>query len=141
MTSNAAVSILRPDDIALLDHVSPDVFDHPLRPELIREFVSDSRHHLAIATANDEVVGFASAIHYVHPDKPSELWINEVGVSQSFQGQGIGTRLMRALFAHGADLGCAEAWVLADEDNAAARSFYESLGGDESAAVMYSFRT
>ena len=28
----------------------------------------------------EQIVGFASAVHYVHPDKPPELWINEMGV-------------------------------------------------------------
>jgi hypothetical protein len=35
-----------------------------------------------MATAGDTVVGFASAVHYVHPDKAPELWINEVGVAE-----------------------------------------------------------
>ncbi|MEM7612596.1 MAG: GNAT family N-acetyltransferase [Pseudomonadota bacterium] len=139
--NNISISILGSHEVSVLDHISPGVFDHSLRPDLIREFVSDSRHHLAVALADGKVVGFASALHYVHPDKPSEMWINEVGVAEQYQRKRIGTRLVKALFDHGASLGCGEAWVLADEDNAAARSFYRSLGGSESPAVMYSFRT
>ena len=40
------------------------------------------------------IVGFASGVHYVHPDKPAELWINEVGVAPTHQRQGIGRRLI-----------------------------------------------
>ena len=39
------IALLHSDKISLLDNVLPDVFDNSLRPELIREFVSDSRHH------------------------------------------------------------------------------------------------
>jgi hypothetical protein len=41
------------------------------------------------------VVGFASGVTYLHPDKPIELWINEVGVAKSHQGQGISKSVMR----------------------------------------------
>ena len=54
------------------------------------EFLADSRHHLAVAVDEGRVVGMASAVHYVHPDKPPELWINEVGVAPTHRGLGIG---------------------------------------------------
>ncbi|MEL7023545.1 MAG: GNAT family N-acetyltransferase [Pseudomonadota bacterium] len=134
------VFVLQSDQVDLLNQVADDVFDNVVQPELVAEFIADSRHHLAVAVSGNAVVGFASAVHYVHPDKPNELWVNEIGVTPVMQGQGIGKRLMKTLLALGAELGCDEAWVLADEDNARARSFYESLDGEASAAVMYSFR-
>jgi GNAT superfamily N-acetyltransferase len=54
-------------------------------------------------------------VHYVHPDKPAELWINEVGVAPSHQRQGVGQRLLGALFELGGSLGCREAWVLTEQ--------------------------
>ncbi len=116
------------------------MFDLPVQPHLANAFLSDARHHLAVALRDDRIVGMATAVHYLHPDKDNELWINEVGVADAWQGQGIGTRLIRALLAHGRSLGCAEAWVLADEDNVRAHRFYESLGGAASPARMFSFR-
>ena len=73
--------ILQVSDRAQLDNVAPGVFDNDLDPRLVTEFLSDNRHHLVVAVDNDQVIGFASGVHYVHPDKPSELWINEVGVA------------------------------------------------------------
>src|SRR5262245_21824670 len=75
----------------VLTRVAPDVFDDPLDSGATREFLRDPRHHLVVAIDEGVVVGFASAVDYVHPDKPSpELWINEVGVASSHQGRGIG---------------------------------------------------
>ena len=123
------IRMLGPDDTATLDRVAPDVFDNDVDGRWAAEFVTDSRHHLAVALDGDTVVGIASGVHYVHPDKAPELFVNEVGVAPTHQGQGIGRRLMHALLARGRDLGCREAWVLTDYSNAAARRLYASVGG------------
>jgi len=137
---SAIIQILGPDDGAVLDDVDPEVFDHPVDPRWAAEFLNDGRHHLAVAVVDGQVVGMASAVHYVHPDKPPELWINEVGVAPTQQNQGIGRRLLAALFARGRELGCGAAWVLTDESNAAARRLYAAAGGDETREiVMVSF--
>jgi GNAT superfamily N-acetyltransferase len=125
------IRVLGPDDAEVLDRVAPDVFDHDVDARWTAEFFDDSRHHLAVALDGDTVVGIASGVHYVHPDKPPELFVNEVGVAPTHQGQGIGGRLMRALLARGREVGCREAWVLTDYTNAAARRLYASVGGTD----------
>ena len=135
------VRILTPADHALLENIAADVFDYAVDQRLSGEFLADPRHHLAAALDGGTVVGMASAVHYVHPDKPPELWINEVGVAPTHRGVGIAPRLLRALFERGALLGCAQAWVLADESNAVARRLYERAGGvpAREPAIMYEF--
>jgi aminoglycoside 6'-N-acetyltransferase I len=138
----AEIRLLGPDDRAVLDRVAPDVFDNPIDPRWAAEFLADARHHLALALDGDLVVGMASAVHYVHPDKPPELWINEVGVAAAYQQQGIGGRLLRALFDRARELGCREAWVLTDWENEAARRLYASVEGREEppdGAVLVTF--
>ena len=137
----AQITILGPGDQATLRNVLPEVFDLPVRGDLVHEFLGDPRHHLAVAVDQGHVVGFASAVHYIHPDKDAELWINEVGVAPGHRGVGIGKALLRALFRLGRDLGCREAWVLTERENKAARRLYESLGGVEPQieSVMFSF--
>ena len=127
-------------DLPLLQRVAPEVFDHEIDPARASEYQSEPRHHLAVAIHLGEVIGFASAVHYVHPDKPPELWINEVGVAPGHQGQGIGKRLLTVLFEVARGLGCREAWVLTDRDNAAARRLYTSAGGVPGDQVMFTFR-
>lgn len=135
-----AIRILGPGDAPLLGNVEEGVFDDAPQAELVREFLHDPRHHLAAALEDDRVVGMASAVHYVHPDKPAELWINEVGVAARVRGQGIGSRLVEALLSHGRDMGCAEAWVLTAPGNVAARGLYAGRGGTPEDAVLFSFR-
>jgi ribosomal protein S18 acetylase RimI-like enzyme len=123
------IRVLRPDERSVLDRIAPDVFDHPIDQRWSAEFFADPRHHLAVALDGGLVVGFASAVHYVHPDKPPELWINEVGVAPSHQRQGLGHRLLETLLHHGTTLGCVQAWVLTSPTNAAAQRLYAAVGG------------
>jgi ribosomal protein S18 acetylase RimI-like enzyme len=130
------VRMLGPDEAAALDNVADDVFDDDVDPAIAAEFLADPRHHLAVAIDGETVVGMASAVHYVHPDKPTELWINEVGVATTHHRRGIGRRLVGELLAHGRELGCRQAWVLTDEDNPAARGLYAAAGGAETTGVV-----
>lgn len=126
-------------EAAVLDHVAADVFDNAVDARLTAEFFADPRHHLAVALDGGQVVGFASGVHYVHPDKPPELFIDEVGVAPTHQGQGIARRLMEMLLEHGRALGCVQAWVGTDHDNAAANRLYASVGGVPEPFVLYAF--
>ena len=136
------IKTLRRDDLALFDNVASDVFDHPIDKSLALEFLQDPRHHIVVAIADGMIVGFASAVHYIHPDKPPELWINEVGVAPSRQKQGIAKAILKALLQVGHELGCKNAWVLTDRHNEAANHLYRSTGGqisDEN-TIMYEFK-
>jgi aminoglycoside 6'-N-acetyltransferase I len=128
-------------DGASLNNVATGVFDNSCDPHLVAEFITDPRHHLAVAIDDGQVVGFASGVHYVHPDKPSEMWINEVGVAPSHQGRGLGKAILGMLVRHAEHLGCREAWVLTDRANPAAMRLYASIGGEESPdeQVMFTF--
>jgi aminoglycoside 6'-N-acetyltransferase I len=135
------VILLGPGEEARLDQLLSDVFDGPIRESRVTEFLDDSRHHLAVAVDGDLVAGFASAVHYVHPDKDPELWINEVGVASQYRRRGVARALVRRLFQHATQLGCSEAWVLTERDNEAAMGLYRSLRGvtADAETVMFSF--
>lgn len=143
------VRILQSDEAPVLAHVAADVFDNPVDPLQTAAFLADPRHHIAVAIDAGQVVGFASGVDYLHPDKPPELWINEAGVAPSHQGQGLGKRLMACLLAHGRAIGCGSAWVLTEQGNRPARALYAASGGvrepDESDSdaqvVLYTFST
>src|SRR5688572_30346034 len=137
------IRLLGTGDEPVLGRVATGVFDGPVDARWSAEFLADPRHHLAVAVDASEVVGMASAIHYVHPDKAPQLWINEVAVAPAHQGRGIGRRLIEALLAHGRALSCTEAWVLTDDrENEAAHGLYLSAGGQpspEGSVTMYTF--
>jgi aminoglycoside 6'-N-acetyltransferase I len=127
------IKALQRGDEAILMNVAPEVFDNPLNPDLTREFLADSRHHIAVATDDGLVVGFASGIHYVHPDKPPELWINEVALAPAHRHRGLGKAVLKALLEVGRAHKCTAAWVLTYRNNVAAMKLYSSVGGTEGA--------
>jgi ribosomal protein S18 acetylase RimI-like enzyme len=133
------IRLLGPTDAAVLDRVAADVFDGPIDPRWTSRFLADPRHHLVVALDDGVVVGMASAVDYVHPDKAPQLWINEVGVAPSHRRRGIGRRLVDALLERGRALECTEAWLGTEEDNLAARRLYESAGSVSEPFVLYSF--
>jgi ribosomal protein S18 acetylase RimI-like enzyme len=135
------IRILGRGDEAVLQRVADDVFDHAIDPAASATFLADERHHIAVAIDDGWVVGFASGVHYLHPDKPRpQLFVNEVGVAASHRGRGLGRAVLGALLEHGKALGCSEAWVLTDRDNAPAVRLYMAAGGGQgSDHVMFSF--
>jgi ribosomal protein S18 acetylase RimI-like enzyme len=142
------IKILQRGDDHILMNVAADVFDNPTDPELTREFLEDPRHHIAVAIDDGLVVGFASGVHYIHPDKQPELWINEVAVAPTHRRRGLGQAVLRAMLEVGRVHRCATAWVLTNRNNVAALALYSSIGGTQgaddtgtsAATVGYSFK-
>ena len=136
------IRLLGPDDAGVLEHVADDVFDNPVDPRWTHEFLNDARHHLAVAVESGCVVGMTSAVHYVHPDKAPQLFINEVAVAPTHHGRGIGRQLMTRMLAHARALGCTEAWVGTEETNMRARRLYAGANGvgTPELFLMYTFR-
>jgi ribosomal protein S18 acetylase RimI-like enzyme len=123
------IVIATPADLALFDRVDEDVFDGPLDPARLASYLADPRLHVAVAIDRTKqmMVGMCSGLHYHHPDKPPQMWINELGVAGPWRRQGIATDLVAAMCAHATTLDCTEIWVVADPTDMA-EGFYESLG-------------
>jgi aminoglycoside 6'-N-acetyltransferase I len=130
------IRLLGAGDAGVLEKVADDLFDEAVDPTFSADFLRDPCHHLCVAIDDGVVVGFGSAVHYVHPDKPPQLWINEVGVADSHQKRGIAKAIVQRLVTLAGELGCTEAWVLTDESNTAARALYRSAGGEETTGVV-----
>lgn len=119
-------------DLELLLKTPEGVFDDALVSASARAFLSTESNILvgAIDTARNVIIGFASAMIYVHPDKPiPEMWINEVGVHEDYRRQGIGKMIMDETLEIGRSKNCKVAWLATDHDNIAARALYKSSGG------------
>jgi ribosomal protein S18 acetylase RimI-like enzyme len=140
----ATALVVRPlgaDDVGLLAHSATGVFDNPVKASLATEFLNDPRHHLVVAIDAGQVIGFVSAVHYVHPDKAAELWINEVSVAATHQNRSIGRQMLQNMLGLGRELGCKCAWVLTDRANAPAMRLYAAAGGVEepTPSVLFEF--
>jgi aminoglycoside 6'-N-acetyltransferase I len=135
---------LAADDLDLV--CAADVFDDPVRPAMAARVLAHPDHHLFGAIAGKRLIGFVSAVTYLHPDKPIECWINEVGVDAAFQRRGLGRALLQACLSHARHMACESAWVLTNSGNRAARGLYAACGGVATPAarhgdgvIMFSF--
>lgn len=126
-------------DETVLDRVAPDVFDEPIDPVRRAAYLADPRHHMVVAIKDGEVVAQVAGVVYRHPDKTPELFIDEVGVTPALRRRGIARALLNAMLARGQALGCGEAWVGTEHDNAPARALYESRGVPPEPFMMYTF--
>jgi aminoglycoside 6'-N-acetyltransferase I len=137
---NVEIRRLYLGDDALVKRIAEDVFDEPVRPDRLAAYLASPGHFMIVALADGIVVGQCAAVIHRHPDKVSELYIDEVGVSPAFQRQGIARKMLDAMFALGREQGCGEAWVGTEPDNVAARALYESrkeVHGPAETFVMY----
>jgi ribosomal protein S18 acetylase RimI-like enzyme len=121
--------------------LAADVFDGPAARQGTMAFLGspgaeDPRNILMIAEQGGTVVGFASGTILDHPDKPRTLFVQELGVNEPAQRQGIARALIATLRAEGRAAGCRSTWVLTETTNGPARALYAGAGGDETTGVV-----
>ena len=133
------VQIIRaaPAQAGLLDRVAEDVFDERIDLGRLAAYLADPSHLMVLAIANGEVIGQARGVVHRHPDEPTELYIDNLGVTPTRKREGVATRLLDDLVAWGRSLGCEQAWVGTEVDNEAARALYKGRGSDAETFVMY----
>lgn len=137
---NAEIRRLHPGDDALVMRVADEVFDEPVRADRLAAYLASPGHFIIMAIVEGTVVGQCAAVIHRHPDKVSELYIDEVGVASGFRRQGIAREMLNAMFALGREHGCEEAWVGTEPDNQPARALYETRDephGPAETFVMY----
>jgi ribosomal protein S18 acetylase RimI-like enzyme len=131
---------LGPGDAAALDRVADDVFDAPIDKDRAAAYLREPGHFMFVAIADGIVIAQARAMRHRHPDEADELYIDNFGVAPAFQRKGIARRLLDELLKLGRELGCEEAWVGTEQDNAAAKKLYESARGDGEDCVFYTYK-
>ena len=128
---------LQPHDGAVLDGVAPNVFDQPVDPVRLRVYLAAPGHLLLVALEDGVVVGQCAAVVHYHPDKPTELYVDELGTASTHLRRGIGRRMLEAMFVWGRELGCAEVWLGTELDNDPANALYRGLAPTEAGAMMF----
>ena len=127
---------LGPEDAHILDRVKPGTFDNRIDPSWAFGFLATRVNELVVELDQGEVIGFASGTVIMHPDKPFSFFVNEVGVHEAYQRNGIATRLVKRICDLARDRGCDVIWVATEGDNMAARELYRSLGARETEDVV-----
>lgn len=124
-------------------HGAADLFDSPPLAAATERFLAEPGHHLLFAYEDDggeRAVGMISGVEMTHPDKGTEMFLYELGVSESARGQGVATGLVRALEIVAKDAGCYGMWVACESDNLGALATYRRADAtDEANVTMFSW--
>lgn len=123
---------------ALLQHIADDVFDDEIDSDRLAGFLAENGHLMLVAVDDGLVVGQLAAVVHRHPDQPTELYLDNLGVAPSHRRQGIASRLLDEALALGRAFGCEEAWVATDTHNEAARGLYARYSEADTCA-LYAF--
>ena len=126
--SDVEIMRLTRSNANLLRNVAPAVFDEPVDPTRTAAYVETPGHFMLVAVCENTVFAQAAGVIHRHPDKCTELYIDEVGVAEEFRRKGLASHMVSELFTIGREMGCEEAWVGTEDDNVPARRLYESLG-------------
>jgi ribosomal protein S18 acetylase RimI-like enzyme len=133
------VSIVRVDaaSLSVLEHVDPDCFDKPIDVARASRCVASADAILVVALSDGLVVGQCLAAIHRHPDKPTELYIDDLAVSEELHRQGVGRQLMEAAMRYGRAEGAETVWVATEPENEVANDFYRALGLTDGLALVF----
>lgn len=123
--------------------VAERLYDGPARRDAAERFLASPDHHLLVAYAGPEPVGFVSGVEVTHPDKGTEMFLYELAVDQAHHRRGIGRALVSALAELARTRGLYGMWVLTDRANPAALATYRSAGAtteEDCVLLAWTFR-
>ena len=121
----------------LLDDVDEEIFDGTIVTSRLQKLAEQSNSILLLALAKGTAIGQLLAHIHHHPDKPTELYVDDLGVAVRFRRRGIARQLLEKALAIGHDHGCEEIWVATEPDNTPARALYASLRLKERPASVF----
>ncbi|WDR00073.1 GNAT family N-acetyltransferase [Devosia sp. J2-20] len=127
------------NDVGLFSSIAADVFDAEITVAGITAYLNAPGHLMVLAFDGDVIVGQCMGVRHFHPDKPSDLYIDEVGTATSHLRQGVARAMLAEMFAWGREFGCSVVWLATEDDNAPAIGLYRGLDGQEDTVRYYEF--
>ncbi len=121
----------------LLYRVADGVFDESIKPDRLSRYLSNPANLMAVAITDNLVIGQCMCVVHDHPDKQTELYIDEVGTGEEWRRRGVAESLMKAVFAKADELKIEESWLGTEPGNVAARGLYEKTGAKGEPAIIY----
>jgi aminoglycoside 6'-N-acetyltransferase I len=129
---------MRPGDEVRFRGFAEDVFDFEVDGAGAAEYLRAPGHLFIVAAIDEMIVGQCACVIHRHFDqRPTELYIDDVGVAPEFRRMGIATRMLDLAFSIGRQEGCREAWVGTEHDNVPACSMYKARGSTAEAFVLF----
>ena len=120
-----------------MDRLAADLFDGELKPDLLHAFMAEPTHWLVVAVLDSEVIGKATAMVHRRPDKPHELYLDEIDVAPAHRRKGIARLILAKILEMAGERGCEECWLGTEKDNIAARKLYEANGAKAEEFLLY----
>jgi ribosomal protein S18 acetylase RimI-like enzyme len=99
-------------------------------PERAKAYLADPTNLLLVAIDRKMVIGQCAACIHRHPDRVTELYVDNLGVADGYKRRGFGRELITRMFSEGKARGCDEAWVGTEVDNDPANRLYEQFTGE-----------
>jgi len=121
----------------LLQNVAAGVFDEAIDPARLAAYLANPANLLCIAMSGGQAVGMVMCVIHLHPDKPTELYLDEIGTGDDWRRQGIARALMLKVFERADDEDIEEIWLGTEPDNTPAIGLYESFGVKPEKALIY----
>lgn len=125
------------DNAGILSNVAPGVFDEPIRQDRLKIYLANPWNWMALAVSDSLVVGQCMCVVHHHPDKETELYLDEIGTGDDWRRQGVADALMKAVLNRADEAGIEEIWLGTEPDNLPARGLYEKTGAIGEEALIY----
>ena len=112
-------------------------FDVEVSVENCRKLLKDPAHYMLLAKDMNNILGFINFTtrRTIMHKNPSGL-IDELVVTRSSRGTGIGKQLVLAAIDKSREAGCCEVEVSTKKSNTEAREFYKACGFEEDAVLL-----
>jgi len=121
----------------ILLQIDEEIFDEKVKTNLLSEYVDENNHILLVAIHNNLVIGQVLGVVHKHPNKKTELYIDDLAVSEKLQRKGIATKLLNELYLIGKRKGCKEIWVATEPKNTVALKFYKSMKLSKRTVIVF----
>lgn len=127
------------ENAALLGTIEKGVYEAPVREDFLAACLGNPHQFLIVAVADGKVIGKAQAYVFHFPEKPPEIYIEEIDVAKKWRRRGVATGLMESVGAEGKKRGIAEYWLVTEKDNKGARALYARKAHRHEKSVWYEF--
>ncbi|MEP0392077.1 MAG: GNAT family N-acetyltransferase [Erythrobacter sp.] len=139
MPSEFGIHWITHDNRKLLGSVSPGVFDHAIDPDRLNAYLASPANWMGVAIHEGLVVGMVMTVIHNHPDKPTELFLDEIGTGDDWRRKGVARLLIQAVFDRADEAGIEEIWLGTEPDNIEANGLYKGFKHEREDAVIYYF--
>lgn len=110
------------------------------RPEHLQHLLVRPDFVVFVARFANQVIGGLTAyiLPQYHSEKPV-VYLYDIAVGVTYQGQGVGTKLLKQLIQYGLSLGAEELFVQADREDSHALNFYRAKGGIAIQVIQFTY--